>query len=115
MMMAICVRSAARARLAAGQALAPITSCQCYQGFNSSAPALDGEEDKQAVEERKHRAVKAYLERQLANGDQEKAVLAQLLQQHSVLVKGGPQEASLLMDALMAWRAGSWTPASAAK
>lgn len=40
-------------------------------------------------------------EEELASRDEDKAVLAALLQQHSVLVKGGPQEAKQLLDALM--------------
>ncbi|GAX83125.1 hypothetical protein CEUSTIGMA_g10551.t1 [Chlamydomonas eustigma] len=53
------------------------------------------------VEERKRSIVKAFMSAQL--GD-EKAHLAQLLQQHGVLVKGGAEEGRKLLEALIEWK-----------
>mmetsp|Transcript_26119 Transcript_26119/g.57078 ORF Transcript_26119/g.57078 Transcript_26119/m.57078 type:complete len:113 (+) Transcript_26119:39-377(+) len=71
--------------------------------FFSSGGKSDADDD-EGVAERKRQAVKSYMATQLG---EDKAALAQLLQRHGVVVKGGPAEAQALLDALLVWKRSS--------
>ncbi|KAL6757046.1 hypothetical protein V8C86DRAFT_2632569, partial [Haematococcus lacustris] len=79
----------------------------CVRGFSSTsgAPGLQVDGPAPDVEQRKQAMLRQYIEQQM--GGSEKAELAQLLQLHGVVVKGGAQQAQELLDALMAWKKGS--------
>ncbi|KAJ9527558.1 hypothetical protein QJQ45_025832 [Haematococcus lacustris] len=75
------------------------------EGGGCRAPGLQVDGPAPDVEQRKQAMLRQYIEQQM--GGSEKAELAQLLQLHGVVVKGGAQQAQELLDALMAWKKGS--------
>ncbi|KAG1676381.1 hypothetical protein FOA52_001176 [Chlamydomonas sp. UWO 241] len=62
------------------------------------------------VEERKARAVAAVVSG-VSGRSEEQTQLARLLRQHNVVVRGGPADGLKLLDALVAWRQGTWVAA----
>ncbi|EIE21242.1 hypothetical protein COCSUDRAFT_57146 [Coccomyxa subellipsoidea C-169] len=53
------------------------------------------------MRQRKNKAVKAWLEHQVGG---EKLDVVQILQSHHVIVRGGPEEGTRLIDALLEWK-----------
>ncbi|CAK0786048.1 hypothetical protein CVIRNUC_009261 [Coccomyxa viridis] len=87
----------------------PSTTSAAQEEMHSGLPDVMPETDEgggppvseEEMKRRKNKAVMSWLEEQMG---QDRMDAARLLQQHNVIVRGGPQEGKKLLDALVGWK-----------